>query len=260
MNIDKLTKLPNVDLGNILNPDRPILPYWKNVNNAMCSEPHSHSRGQLIYSAKGITRVKTKNKISLIPTSQALWCPPNIVHELIFPHSVSIANLFIDAEWVGYMPTEVKTLNVTPLVKELILRAVNIGENYSKEGPNYRLMVVLIDEISRLNTSELTLPWSNHRTLKPVMTQLFENPTSTENIEYWASCCSTTTRTLSRLFKSEVNMGFSQWRMQVRLFYALERLSQGESVTSISLDLGYSQSSSFIAAFRKILGKTPMEY
>ena len=46
----------------------------------------------------------------------------------------------------------------------------------------------------------------------------------------------------------------------VTIFYAIEKLDQGLSVTSIALDLWYSTPSSFIVAFRKILGKSPLEY
>lgn len=55
-------------------------------------------------------------------------------------------------------------------------------------------------------------------------------------------------------------MTFSKWRLQARLFYALEELHEGKTVTFIALELGYSTPSAFITAFRRNLGKSPLEY
>ena len=55
-------------------------------------------------------------------------------------------------------------------------------------------------------------------------------------------------------------MTFRAWRRQLRLLEALERLAQGEAVTTIALDLGYAGPSAFIQAFRDVLGTTPARY
>ncbi|MGR6779158.1 helix-turn-helix domain-containing protein [Moritella viscosa] len=41
---------------------------------------------------------------------------------------------------------------------------------------------------------------------------------------------------------------------------SIEQLHDGKSVTYIALELGYSTPSAFIAAFRNIMGKSPLEY
>lgn len=51
-------------------------------------------------------------------------------------------------------------------------------------------------------------------------------------------------------------MTFSKWRMQTRLFYALDKLHEGKSVMFTALELGYSKPSAFITAFRRSLGKS----
>lgn len=259
-NNDYLTRISPVTLGHTLDPKRPVLPYWKQVSDAMCSEPHSHPRGQLIFSSKGITRVMTNEAVYLVPSSQAFWCPPNQRHELIFPGAVDIANLFIDPVWAKYLSPQQQVFNVTPLVKELILKAVNIGCDYSFEGKEYRLMTVLMDEIAALEVSPLTLPWSEHSKLEPVMQRLIDDPCINYTIDQWAALIHVSPRTLARLFNQEVNMTFSEWRIQVRIFYALEQLHAGRTVTYVALALGYSTPSAFIAAFRKLLGQSPLAY
>lgn len=255
-----MTTISPIPLGNIIDSNRPVLPYWKYVTDAMCSESHAHPRGQFIFSNNGITRVITKQGVYLVPSSQAFWCPPNHEHMLIFPGSVEISNLFVDPEWAKFLPPKQQVFDVTPLLKELILKAIHVGTEYSPHTKEHRLMEVIMDEMGSLKASPLALPWTEHNQLQKIMSAIFEDPTNNKNIAQWANFAHTTTRTLARLFKKEVNMTFTEWRMQVRLFYALEQLHQGDTVTTIALNLGYSTPSAFIAAFRKALGKSPLEY
>ena len=257
---DNQTIIQPVELGYVIDPERPVLPYWKHVTDAMCSESHAHPRGQFIFSSKGVTRVITKKGIYLVPSSQAFWCPPNLEHMLVFPGAVEIANLFIDPHLINILPREQQVLTVSPLLKELIMKAVKIGTDYLPKTREHRVMEVIIDEISVMEVSPLALPWSENRRLNNIMSSLLDEPTNKNTIEEWALSENTTTRTLSRLFKREVNMTFTEWRMHVRIFYAVEQLHQNISVTDIALQLGYSTPSSFITAFRKVLGKSPLEF
>ena len=47
---------------------------------------------------------------------------------------------------------------------------------------------------------------------------------------------------------------------QRRLLRALELLATGDNVTTIALELGYDNTSAFIAMFRRCLGTTPTRY
>ncbi len=202
----------------------------------------------------------TDKGIYLLPTSQAFWCPPNHQHELFFLGAVHIANLFIDPDWTDHFPKTQCVVNVTPLAQELIQRSMQIGTDYRSDGKEYRLMTVVIDELSGLKRAPLALPWSNHPQLAIIMQAVFNDPANHHNVEHWSAMIHTTPRTLARLFQKEVNMTFSEWRIQARLLYALEKLHDGKSVTYIALELGYSSPSAFIAAFKKIMGKSPLEY
>ncbi|MFI5780617.1 helix-turn-helix transcriptional regulator [Nocardia sp. NPDC051570] len=67
-------------------------------------------------------------------------------------------------------------------------------------------------------------------------------------------------RTLSRLFRTELGMSFSQWRTLLRVQHALVHLVHGHSVTDIALRCGWSNPTSFIEAFAAIIGRTPGRY
>lgn len=55
-------------------------------------------------------------------------------------------------------------------------------------------------------------------------------------------------------------MSFAEWRQQVCLLAAIERLAEGQAVTRVALDLGYASPSTFSAAFRRVLGESPSRY
>ncbi|XOT98243.1 helix-turn-helix domain-containing protein, partial [Alcaligenes pakistanensis] len=55
----------------------------------------------------------------------------------------------------------------------------------------------------------------------------------------------------TRLFRQQTGMSFSEWRQQACLLAALAKLSAGQSVTQIALDLGYDSSSAFSTMFRR---------
>lgn len=67
-------------------------------------------------------------------------------------------------------------------------------------------------------------------------------------------------RSFTRHFQREIGVSLSVWRQQACLFAAVPRLSEGEPVTSVALDLGYDSVSAFTTMFRRMLGVPPKFY
>jgi AraC-like DNA-binding protein len=55
-------------------------------------------------------------------------------------------------------------------------------------------------------------------------------------------------------------MSFSHWRQQACLLNALMRMELGQPITHVAMELGYSSSSAFTAAFKRSLGLAPSFY
>ena len=69
-----------------------------------------------------------------------------------------------------------------------------------------------------------------------------------------------TRRTLHR-YLSEAGTSFQAMRNEVMVEVAKQALVEtGASVTAIALQLGYSETSAFVRAFRRIVGNTPLQY
>lgn len=106
----------------------------------------------------------------------------------------------------------------------------------------------------------LALPDPADRRLGRICQALLEDPADPRGLEEWARCVGASSRTLARLFLSELGVTFVHWRHQVRLAAALPRLAAGEAVARIAVDLGYQTPSAFSAMFRRLTGSTPSRY
>lgn len=70
-----------------------------------------------------------------------------------------------------------------------------------------------------------------------------------------------TPKHLGRMFKDEVGVGFTEYRLAVRMDAAKKLIRRdGMSVSEVAFHLGYKNQESFCKAFRKYVGNSPTEY
>jgi AraC-like DNA-binding protein len=158
------------------------------------------------------------------------------------------------------LPQECCVVSIPPLLRELILHAVAMPRLYRPNSLEERIMNIILDLVQTLKVAPLDLPMPQDTRLQMISQTLAKNPADNRSLEGWGSKVGATSRTLTRLFRSETGMSFRQWRQQVRILEALKRLGGKELVTAVALDLGYDSPSAFIAMFKKALGKTPGQY
>jgi len=239
---------------------RPIATRKNELPSGHITERHHHMRAQLLYASKGVMTVETSAGIWVVPPLRAVWIPPLTDHEVSAREAVLVRSLYFHPSIISGLPTECSVVTVSALLREMILKAVEIPTLYDEDGPEGRFMTVLLDQIKALPETPLHLPVSDHPHLKPIYRRLSEDPADSRPLESWADELGASPRTLTRLFQKETGMSFRQWRQQVRLLEALTRLAAGMPVTNVAMDLGYDSQSAFIAMFKKALGKTPGKY
>jgi AraC-like DNA-binding protein len=83
------------------------------------------------------------------------------------------------------------------------------------------------------------------------------DPADNRSLEQWAADAGISARTITRAYREATGLSFAQWRQSVKIHRALELLANGEGVQDVSDLLGYAQPSTFIDAFRRIMGSTP---
>lgn len=260
-NIEKKTKsVENAFVAEILKTPRPIVALSKDFQDGDVIDNHYHDRSQLLYASSGVMTVSTATGVWVVPPLRAIWIPAFTDHQIHCSGRLLMRTLYLEPDLVPGMSSFCQVLSVPPLLRELILSAVDFPRNYEYGSPEERIMQVILDQIQSLSANPLDLPIPIDRKLKEIYQLLIDNPSDNRSIEDWAHLVGTTSRTLTRLFRKEIGMSFRQWRQQIRILEALRQLGRNEPVTSISYNLGYESPSAFIAMFKKALGKTPGQY
>jgi len=222
--------------------------------------PHKHRKGQLMYVSEGVLHVETDAGMWVVIPQRAVWLPPQVVHRGLSRRGFALCNLYVDANYSRALPQHCCTVTITPLVRELLLQGARFGSRYPRNGPQMRLLSVLVEHIATLPQAPLHLPEPKDRRLRAITAALRVNPTCDDTLDQWAARVGASSRTLARLFVKETKLTFASWRQQLRLLVALEALAHGQSVTAAALDAGYEDTSAFISMFRRALGVTPGRY
>ncbi|MFN7023606.1 MAG: AraC family transcriptional regulator [Pseudorhizobium sp.] len=217
---------------------------------------HSHRRTQLIHVSQGVLTVRTRDVRFVIPPQRAVWIGAGVAHCIEGRSPFWLTTCYIEPELVA-ISAEPRVVTVDRLVDELLIEASKFGGGYPEEGPQERLVTVLLDRLQSLSVTDIALPEVKDHRLQRICKRLIDTPSLDATLATLAADSALTERTAARLFLRETGMTFGKWRQHMRLQRALEHLSTGSSVTQTAFEVGYSDVSSFIAAFKNLFGKTP---
>ncbi|MDU3756566.1 MAG: helix-turn-helix transcriptional regulator [Klebsiella pneumoniae] len=221
---------------------------------------HTHSSRQIIYAVSGVMQIMTDCGMWLVPPQRALWMPGKTAHSMhTRGNPVALRTVYIDTAFcLSGAPDEPCVIQISGLLRELILAASAAVESYRKR--EYYILGLITEEITWSKESGLHLPAGKDRRLAIICKAILSNPHDNRTLDEWAKRTGTSTRTLSRLFISELGVSFQIWRQQARVLAALPRLASGESVTTIAMETGYETPGAFSAMFKRLLGVTPSRY
>ncbi len=238
----------------------------KEFANGFKVAPHRHARAQLVFAASGMMRVATPGGAWIVPPLRAVWIPPEVEHEIWMVGAVAMRTLYVTAEAAASLPVECGVVEVSSLLRALILSAAEEVPNESGAagaGPSERaalIMSLILCELRRAASVPLCVPLPREPRLLALCRALLENPATNDTLEMWAGRAGASSRTLVRLFRRETGLSFGAWRQQARLAEAVSMLSLGRPVAEVARILGYGSASAFTAMFRRALGKTPRGY
>ncbi len=221
---------------------------------------HWHSRAQLLYASTGVMTVTTGSGVWVLPPLRAMWIPAFTEHHIRASGHLSMRTLYIKPDAVRSFPPDCRIVSVSPLLRELIVYSTTLPRFYEPDSLAEHVLTLILELIEFRDTLPLDLPIPRDPRLRNIFVQLSGDPSSGRTIEQWGAHVGATGRTLSRLFRAETGMSFHQWRQQLRFLEATRLLGQGEPVTNVALDVGYSSLSAFVSVFRKALGVTPGRY
>ncbi len=216
-----------------------------------------HQRSLFIYVVRGALHCEANSSIWIAPPTTVLWLPAGTEHKAYAYGDYESFAVWVDSD--AGMPSGCCVASVTPLVRELLIRASAFPEMAASDSHEGRILTVLQGEITMLPWQNLCLPMPTSPRLRPLVEAMIANPAGRQTAAEWAARFGLSERTMARTFVQNLGMSWGNWRRQLLVTLALQRMADGSSVESVALGLGYS-ASSFIAMFRKTLGKPPGQY
>ena len=215
--------------------------------------PHAHPMHELVWVRGGTLTVRIDSRIFTVPAGFGLWLPAGIVHG----GRLTAAADFHDAFFApGRTPVEFAgptSIAMTPLLESLLIRLAGRDLDAAARARTEAVVFDVLDPAEQ----QFALELPGDPRIDPIARALLDDPADDRGLLEWAAELGVSDRTITRAFREATGLSFAQWRQALRIHEALALLSEGAEVRAVSERLGYSQPSTFIAAFRRVMKVTP---
>ena len=249
----------NVSINQLDPTPRVVVAIGTDYPDGYLLERHSHRRAQLLYGATGVMQVTTHDGNWVVPPQRAVWIAAQVPHEVLML-GVSTRSVYIEPQAVGALGDSCQVISVSPLMRQLLMEAVEMPLEYDETGRDGTLVNLLLHELARAAPLPLHIPMPADQRLLTLCLAFLQRPDVHQSPRQWAEQSHLSLRTFSRLFRQQTGLSFVQWRQQACVVQALARLAGGEAVTRIALDFGYEHPAAFSSMFRRVLGQSPSTY
>lgn len=214
--------------------------------------PHSHPSHELVWVRGGTLASRVEDRVFTVSEGHGLWMPAGVVHRGWATAGAKFHDAFFAPDRTPFAFGEPKVIAMTPLLESLLTHLSTDLDPAAR----VRAESVVFD-VLQPSERQFALRLPGDRRIEPIAEALLDDPGDSRSLEEWAQRLGISDRTITRAFRHTTGLSFAQWRQMLRAHRALTFLSDGFDVMTVSETLGYAQPSSFIAAFRRVMGTTP---
>lgn len=213
---------------------------------------------QLLYPANGTMTIVTATGSWTIPHRRALWIPDGAPATVTNRFPVAVRSLYF-ANDLHALPASVGTVNLTGLVRELLLHTVRSCPLELTDARHQALLTVLVDQLHQLPDAALWLPYPTAPNATRAAARLIRDNPAMSLAEIGREV-GASLRTLERSFLATTGFPLGAWRRRSRILSSLDYLGAQIPVTQTALAVGYTTPSAFVTAFKSELRQTPGRY
>lgn len=221
---------------------------------------YQHHQAQCIFVHSGVLAIITDDGRYFVPPLQAIIIPADFSHEMLAKTAVTISVFYFNTDEALDFPETPNVVKICHLLNALMIASMNIPTGYHWQSPDGRLLRLLRDKLIAAAVLDTFLPYPKDSRLTNITERLLKHPSLKSDLNFWGKFVNASPRTLSRVFKKETNITYSEWRQRLNIQIAIKHLSLGDSVNSIAELLGYESSSAFIYMFKKQMGVSPSQF
>ncbi|RZN31708.1 helix-turn-helix transcriptional regulator [Bradyrhizobium sp. Leo121] len=223
-------------------------------------EPHHHRKSQLLLVQRGALTCEVEGGLFIVPPRSALWIPGGTRHSIVMTGALEGYGAFLAGDVDVRLAGTCCVVSVTPLLRELMIRAAQLPFHYEESGANSRMVSCLLDEIGAAKAEDLHLPMPASQGLRRILNLMMAKPAEHWTLDLLASEVGASPRTFERLIRRETGMGFARWKRQLSVVLAVKWMASGATIQRVAADLGYESTPSFVTMFKKTVGTSPGRY
>ena len=195
-----------------------------------------------------------------VPPMRCIWMPPGIDHAIRIIAETWMRTIYVRPDLAICLPLKCKVLNVSPLLREVILETVRLRMLSQSVTTHTNLVAVLIDQLMAADETSLKITMPADSRAVRLANIISGDPSNKSPLSELAKLTGASPRTIERLFVRETGLSVGRWRQQVRLMMSIQLLAEGSSVSQAAFTSGYESPSAFVAMFRREIGVTPGQY
>ena len=245
-------------------PQRPVRVRARSMPVDTHFQPHRHAWAQLAYCSVGIVQVTvaTPGEVTtyIVPPSRGVWIAPGARHSITVLEAAEFRTLYMDANATPTGWDGCRVIVISALVRELI-QALDAPDGQPGSPREQMLTALVLDEITHADTHALGVPLphadSGDKRLRALCEAVLREPSARTTLATQAASVGASERTMARLFREELGLGYQQWRQQVALAHALPLISRGTPISEVAAATGYASDSAFSAMFKTAMGQPP---
>jgi len=227
---------------------------------------HQHTKDQLSYVEGGVAYVTVGYETYVVPARHYLWIPKHLPHTLKVSHSATVFfSLFFYSETNS--PHEFyHKLGIYP-ANELIIQMINYterwdGQHVDKTDENFEFLISLKKILPTLNQNSLSiiLPTTNDSRLLQITKYLENNIDKPICLSEMGIRFNMSERSISRLFRHNMNVSFFQYLKILRMVHAIELiLKTNKTLSEIAFSVGYETLGAFSNTFHEFTKIRPSD-
>src|SRR5947207_12320073 len=168
--------------------------------------PHSHAEHQLVYASKGVMTVHTPAGTWVVPAHRGVWVPARMVHSIEIAGAVSMRTLYLAPRVARAVGPGCRALTIRPLLRELILHAVELRTMSRRNPGQARLIEVIVDQLEASGTAALHLPQLQDARACRIARVLQDHPSDPRGLREIARWAGASERTIQRVFVAETGL------------------------------------------------------
>lgn len=193
-------------------------------------ERHNYPQAQLLYTLSGVIYHEVDGGVWGAPPQCTMWVPGDVPHTTRDLAGATSYAVLVEPDAVLDLSARCCTLPVSPLLRELLLKAASFPNLYDVDGPQGRLIATLPDELAAAPVEDLYLPIPTNWRLCKLISHLLDDPADKSPLPGLARCVGISKRSLTRLAAKELGMSLGDWHRQLHIVLSLWMLTTGHHV------------------------------